>query len=42
MSTTSQRIMSNTKAGLHRLTPFAIQDNRTLHYPDPDAAPRLL
>ena len=36
-----RHIMSGTKADLHRLTPFAIQDNGSIRYPDPDATPRL-
>jgi uncharacterized protein (DUF488 family) len=36
-----RHIMSSTKADLHRLTPFAIQDNGSIRYPDPDATPRL-
>lgn len=36
-----RHIMNGTQAGLHRLTPFAIQDNGSIHYPDPDTTPRL-
>jgi uncharacterized protein (DUF488 family) len=36
-----RHIMSGTKADLHRLTPFATQNNGSIQYPDPDATPRL-
>jgi uncharacterized protein (DUF488 family) len=37
-----RHIMSGTRTDVHRLTPFAIQHNRSIRYPDPDATPRLL
>lgn len=36
-----RHIMSKTIAEQHQLTSFAIGGNGLLHYPDPDAAPRL-
>jgi uncharacterized protein (DUF488 family) len=36
-----RHFMSGTKADLHRLTTFAIQDNGSIHYPDPDATLRM-
>ena len=36
-----RHIMSETKANRHQLTSFARVENGLLHYPDPNAAPRL-
>jgi uncharacterized protein (DUF488 family) len=36
-----RHLMSETKAGLHRLTSFATIEKGLIRYPDPDAAPRL-
>jgi uncharacterized protein (DUF488 family) len=36
-----RHIMTETKADRHKLTSFATFENGLLHYPDPEAVPRL-
>jgi len=38
---TVRHIMTETKADRHQLTSFAMLKDRVLHYPDPEASPRL-